>query len=198
MYCVEFNFDPVIREALRFRPVFPFLVRYCPRATQLESTAPDRRREVAAGSVVNFSPLMAMFDAASVERPETFIPSRPKDVYHLFGGGTRVCTGEKLVMSMFQPMLRELLRHVPGLCELDHPGRFRYDGFAVEHYIVRPPPRSAEFVDSVAVEAADEGHMCPHHAVPLYRDKGRRAPSPAEHVFTSKHDAVSNSVEPRV
>jgi cytochrome P450 len=74
--CVQANKGSIesirgyVWEALRFRPPFPFLIRYCPRPTKIAG------RAVLAGSQVVVSPMAAMFDPASVERPEDFIPSR--------------------------------------------------------------------------------------------------------------------------
>jgi hypothetical protein len=126
--------DGYVREALRFRPVFPFLIRYCPRAVRLCDPPADKQIEIAAGSTLKFAPLTAMFDPAVVERPEVFIPTRPKEAYRLFGGAPRSCIAETLIMSLFLPMLRELVNHVPSLLRAQKLGSFRYDSFGIERY----------------------------------------------------------------
>ena len=44
-------------------------------------------------------------------------------------------------MSLFMPMFRELIEARPDLLGVRTPGRFRYDGFAVERYVLRGVPR---------------------------------------------------------
>jgi cytochrome P450 len=156
-----------VREALRFRPVFPFLIRYCPRAAVLCDPPPARRHEIAPGSRVKFAPLTAMFDKSLVPRPEAFIPNRPREVYSLFGGKPRACIGEELMMSLFMPMLRELITARPDLLDLRKPGRFRYDGFAVERYVLRGVPRALPAEHGLGAGAASgpqpppDGHSSP-------------------------------------
>jgi cytochrome P450 len=125
-----------VLEALRFRPVFPALQRYCPRSASVAG------REIAAGSTVVFSPLGAMFDRTHVDRPDEFRPGRPDDNYFVFGGGPRACLGQNMMLSLFPPMLLALLRTFPGLARAA-PGTFEYDTTALESYRLRLPERAA-------------------------------------------------------
>lgn len=129
-----------IREALRFRPVFPFLIRYCPRSAQLCDPPPDARREFAAGERIKFSPLTAMFDRDRFVQPEEFNPERPAELYSLFGGGSRICIGQEFIMSLFLPMFDALFDARPDLIDHARPCRLRYDGFAIERCEVRFAP----------------------------------------------------------
>jgi cytochrome P450 len=132
-----------VREALRFRPVFPMLVRFCPRATRLgDGSAACPRIDVAAGSSVAFFPLSAMFDSAHVERPDDFVVGRPAEAYNLFGGAPRSCIAEALILEFFLPMFEVLLGRVPQIMDGGAPGRFRHDGAGVESYVLDlPGPR---------------------------------------------------------
>ena len=131
--------EPYVLEALRFRPAFPVLARYCPRSVALAG------REVAAGSAVVFSPLAAMFDPELVDRPEEFIPGRPADTYLIFGAGPRACIGKQMMLGLFPPLLRELFTQMPKIASAA-PGTFRYDGAALEHYWVTLDRAEAEVV----------------------------------------------------
>jgi cytochrome P450 len=122
-----------VKEALRFRPVFPLLVRYCPHSTAVHSADAT----IPAGSTVPFFPLGAMFDPSSVERPEQFIPGRPDDVYAIFGGAPRACIGRPLMMALFLPMFRALFGSVPEILSAK-PGQLRYDGASIDSYELRP------------------------------------------------------------
>lgn len=130
--------DAYVREALRFRPAFPLLVRHCPRGTVLRGADDEPPTEVPAGRNLSFSPLTAMFDPRAVERPEEFIPGRPDHAYLLFGDGTRRCIGEGVIMSLFLPMLRALFQRVPAVVNAPA-GRFRYDAVGLDRYVVRLP-----------------------------------------------------------
>jgi hypothetical protein len=125
-----------VLEALRFRPPFPALVRYCPRATSVAGTA------VPAGSTLGFSPLAAMFDPALVERPEVFVAGRPEDVYCIFGRGPRVCLGQNLMMGLLPPMLQALFVHMPQIAGMTS-GEYRYDGPALDRFWVELPARDS-------------------------------------------------------
>jgi cytochrome P450 len=128
--------DPVLVraylwEALRFAPVFPFLVRYCPRATTI-ATRTRHATEVPAGALVVASLAAAMFDPWALERPETFCVGRPAEAYLHFGAGLHRCLGEWLAGAAL-PAMFSALCELPGLIEAA-PGRFAYDGPAIDRY----------------------------------------------------------------
>jgi len=124
-----------VLEALRFRPVFPVLQRYCPRPASAAG------REIAAGSTIAFSPLGAMFDRTHVDRPDEFRPGRPDHNYFVFGGGSRACLGQQMMLALCPPMLLALLRSFPEL-ERAAPGTFEYDTTALESYTLQLPERA--------------------------------------------------------
>lgn len=129
--------EAYVLEALRFRPAFPLLVRYCPRSVQLAG------REITAGSTITFSPLAAMFDPALFERPEEFIPGRPAENYLVFGAAPRACIGKWMMLGLFPPLLRALFVQVPQIASAP-PGKFHYDAVALEHYWVTLKQREAK------------------------------------------------------
>jgi hypothetical protein len=126
-------------EALRFRPVFPLVPRYSPRATAL-SCGVDREVEIRAHSSVLLSPLAAMFDPEVIERPEVFAPERfeagsPEAAGLLdlqFGSGFHNCLGRSQVAVALAPMLARLFQ-IPALRSAS-PGRIRYDGPTIDRY----------------------------------------------------------------
>jgi cytochrome P450 len=120
-------------EALRFQPVFPLLVRYCARATEIGAHGPHASR-VPAGATVIIAPVSAMFDPSVSERPETFRVGRPAQSYLHFGEGQHRCIGEWLAGAALPAMFS-------ALCELPAwldtaPGRLEYDGPAIGRYHV--------------------------------------------------------------
>jgi cytochrome P450 len=121
-----------VREALRFRPVFPILVRHCPYKTTLSANG----SEYGNSEVVPIFPATAMFDPARVERPELFNPQRPESIYFLFGGAPRECIGKPMMMKLFMPLFSALFRELPQLLHAQ-PGSFRYDGPALAGYDLR-------------------------------------------------------------
>jgi cytochrome P450 len=122
-------------EALRFRPAFPLLPRYCPRRTTLAYGTP-LATEVPAGATVFVSPLAAMFDPAFVDKPEQFIPSRSTQPHYVFGWGLHRCLGERLAYSAIPRLLLKLIakRKINGA------GRIVFDGPAVASYRVHCGP----------------------------------------------------------
>lgn len=118
-----------VREALRFRPVFPVLVRHCPFKTKLKASG----AAFGNSQTVPFYPVAAMFDPLRVDHPEVFNPQRPESVYFLFGGEPRECIGKPMMMKLFMPLFSSLFRYLPRLLDA-RPGRFKYDGPAVKAY----------------------------------------------------------------
>jgi cytochrome P450 len=122
-------------EALRFRPTFSLLPRYCPRDTVLGAGA-SYERKIRADQAVIVSPLGAMFDPRHVERPDEFIPTRPLATYYHFGFGLHRCFGERLAVVMIPELFSVLLTHVEPVGA----GQIGYEGPAVAQYIVRLKP----------------------------------------------------------
>ncbi|HEV3190391.1 MAG TPA: cytochrome P450, partial [Polyangiaceae bacterium] len=138
-------------EALRFRPAFPFLVRYCPRATTL-ATSTQYETAVPAGARVFISPLAAMFDPLGVERPEEFIPTRPSTTYLHFGFGLHRCFGELLAARAIGELLTCLLAQ-----RVLEAGRIQYEGPAVVRYDVTSRRPMANEVADATSRADDSG-----------------------------------------
>jgi len=120
-------------EALRFAPVFPLLVRYCARATEIGARGPHAT-SVPAGAMVIIAPVAAMFDPLVTERPETFRVGRPAQCYLHFGEGQHRCIGEWLAGAAL-PALFSALCELPGWLATA-PGRLEYDGPAIARYQV--------------------------------------------------------------
>jgi hypothetical protein len=136
------------REALRFRPPFPMLVRYCPHHARLAATG----AQLQSGARVPFFPGAAMFD---VERPHELDPKRADSSYFLFGGGPRECIGKGLITGLFLPLFRGLALHLPEVFEAA-PGRFRYTtmlGPTLEGYELRQPARVSPALHAIAMQA---------------------------------------------
>jgi cytochrome P450 len=117
----------VIYEALRFRPVLPLLVRYCPRDALLAKGTSDARM-APAGATVVAAPIAAMFDPERFPRPWRFCACRPLESYVHFGVGPRKCFGQYVVNIALIEIVRtvlvlEGLERKPG-----PPGRISYDG----------------------------------------------------------------------
>lgn len=129
------DFQQLIHEALRFRPMLPLLVRDCPRDTVL-AAGKSHARVAPAGARVVTAPLSAMFDERRVEAPSEFRPNRPPDAYLLFGHGARSCFGRYIA----ETALREIVLFVlslPGLGRAPGAeGRVRYEGPAARSLVV--------------------------------------------------------------
>jgi cytochrome P450 len=120
-------------EALRFQPVFPLLVRYCPHATQIGAHGPHASAVPASATVI-VAPVTAMFDRAVTEEPETFRVGRPAQSYLHFGVGQHRCIGEWLAGAAL-PAMFSALCELPGWIDTA-PGRLEYDGPAIGRYNV--------------------------------------------------------------
>jgi cytochrome P450 len=127
-----------VREALRFRPPFPLLVRHCPHASTLAAT----HGEFASGDQVAFFPAQAMFDRGFVRSPNEFDAKRPEETYVLFGGAPRECIGKDVILSLFYPLFAALVQHVPQIFDAQ-PGRLYYDGPVLDRYELKVPIRFA-------------------------------------------------------
>lgn len=88
----------LIREALRFHPVFPLLQRYAPRDTVI-ARGLDRECRVPAGTNVVVALISGMFDDTTVRRSGSFNTPRPEDDYLHFGSGQHFCLGAGIAID---------------------------------------------------------------------------------------------------
>jgi cytochrome P450 len=106
-----------VREALRFAPQSPGLVREVVRPTRLGTPPHDRVVDV--GDVLFVSTVSAMRDPATVKQPKRFRMDRPDDTYLHFGAGPHRCLGERIAPVLMTAAIAALFRHrglrrVPG------------------------------------------------------------------------------------
>ncbi len=118
-----------VLELMRFRPVFPALVRNVPRATELETGARRNARCRGGGKVTIWS-IAALFDPRAVPDSRRFCPHRDwgdeSDLRHLmFGYGDRQCPAKDHAVDILTSALIGLLT-LPEL-------RFASDGKAIVH-----------------------------------------------------------------
>lgn len=113
-------------EALRFRPNFPFLIRFSPRSTTIGEAA-DERRRVRSGCSVLAPPIAAMHDPEVFDSPRRFRTNRDRANYLHFGVGHHDCFGRFVAENEIIEMLRILLC-LPGL---GRAGPLKHDGPAV-------------------------------------------------------------------
>lgn len=102
-----------VLELMRFRPIFPLLVRDVPRDTEFETGA-GRNAKCPAGSQVNIWSIAALFDSREVSHCGRFNPGRDwgdkKDMrYLMFGYGTRQCPAKDYAVEMITSALIGLL-----------------------------------------------------------------------------------------
>ncbi|MBA4265210.1 MAG: hypothetical protein C0453_09025 [Comamonadaceae bacterium] len=125
----------VILELLRFRPVFPIVVRDVPRAACFQAGG-ERPARVKAGQSMKLMVIGAMFDPAAVDQPGDFLPYRAwrneDDRYMVFGHGDRGCPGRQHALEMLTSMLVGLLM-LPRPCRLAGRKAMVYDGPAAAH-----------------------------------------------------------------
>jgi cytochrome P450 len=112
---LESSRDPlrqVIYEALRFRPMLPFLRRYIPRETVIAEGSPDARL-VPMGKEVLAVAAAAMFDPEEFEGPSQFKCDRSLKTYLHFGpeGGPRFCFGKYVADALIVEIISALLRY---------------------------------------------------------------------------------------
>lgn len=128
--------EQILYEALRFNPVFFFVVRYCPRATTLASRT-SREIEISANTTVLLPLASGMFDDTSVARAENFTCPRESSAYLHFGYGQHRCIGERIAAIELVEMLVPLLKH-PNFKHAK-PMKVKYDGPAVHSFLIRLP-----------------------------------------------------------
>src|SRR5215475_3689444 len=114
-------------EALRFRPMLPLLLRYCPRETVI-ANGTRRARMAPAGAMLIAPPIGAMFDPEVFEHPARFKSNRPLTNYLHFGCGLRTCFGKYVADVVIVEIIRSLLL-LPNLRRpFGGKGLVRYDG----------------------------------------------------------------------
>jgi cytochrome P450 len=93
----------VIEEVLRLEPPVTALARLCVKDTELAG------HRISAGDrvMINFS--AANRDPAAFERPDEFIPDRPRNRHLSFSGGPHRCIGSNFARMSLRVMLEELL-----------------------------------------------------------------------------------------
>ncbi len=106
-------FDKICWEALRFRPIAPYIFRKAAidytlgRGTETATT-------ISKGSTVLNVIASAMFDPVAFEDPDRFNPERSYGKSFHFGFGSHECMGKIVGMMMIPEMVRQVLRR-PGI-----------------------------------------------------------------------------------
>lgn len=101
-------FDGYFWEALRFRPIAPYMFRVAEAEHVLGRTTAHETR-VAKGTIVLPLVLSSNFDPARFAEPETFDPTRPRHhTFHL-GYGMHDCLGRHVAEVMMPEMLRQIV-----------------------------------------------------------------------------------------
>ncbi|WP_210407196.1 cytochrome P450, partial [Hydrocoleum sp. CS-953] len=129
------TFDKYVREAIRFNPFSPFLVRFCEADYTLAAGTP-RETPISAQSIVLAGVGSAMFDPAVVTNPDEFLIDRPNYNYMHFGYGSHTCLGEHIAGVVVpevvkQILLRPGLRFLPG-----DEGKVEYQGYIPSRFVV--------------------------------------------------------------
>jgi len=127
---LDHHLRQIIYEALRFRPMVPLVVRYCPRETII-AKGTDYARVAPAGAAVIVAAVGANFDPDMFANPCHFDTNRPLNNYIVFSSGPRTCFGKYVADVVMVEIIRSVLR-LPKLrrafaCR----GRVHYDGPAV-------------------------------------------------------------------
>jgi len=102
-----------IREAMRFKPIFPGPQRVCLEDCVIAEDTPHARRIKASTPVLPMTQ-SAMFDERRVANPTAFDPDRPAADYMLFGVGLHWCIGAFIAEAQITQTLKALLLR-PGL-----------------------------------------------------------------------------------
>jgi cytochrome P450 len=104
------------REALRFQPINPFVLRRCVQDYTVAASQP-RAHVVKAGSLVLASTASAMHDETVVPNPGAFNIERPDCHYLHYGYGQHLCLGNQVADKECAAIVMELLKQ-PGLRRL--------------------------------------------------------------------------------
>lgn len=101
------------REALRFQPINPFVLRRCVQDYTVAASQ-SRSHVVKAGSLVLASTASAMHDESVVPNPSAFDIERPDYHYLHYGYGHHLCLGNQVADKQCAAIVMELLKQ-PGL-----------------------------------------------------------------------------------
>ena len=102
-------FDPIVFEALRFRPAFPYFFRTCRKETPFALGTPHET-VVPVGTTVLAITHSAMFDPAGFPHADTFDPAREMGDTFTFGIGMHECLGRAVSRVMVPEIVRQVLR----------------------------------------------------------------------------------------
>ncbi len=97
-------------EAMRFHPNGPLLMRHSPQEQYIGGTDGRKKRRIPAGKTLYLMTQSAMFDPRAVEKPEAFLPHRPRETYLYFGYGLHTCFGNYINYVSIPEMLIALLK----------------------------------------------------------------------------------------
>lgn len=104
------------REALRFQPINPFVLRRCVQDYTVAASQ-SRAHLVKAGSLVLASTTSAMHDESVVPNASAFDVDRPDYHYLHYGYGHHLCLGNQVADAQCAAIMTELLKQ-PGLRRL--------------------------------------------------------------------------------
>jgi cytochrome P450 len=115
-------FEQFVWEALRFRPVNPFVIRYAESDYVLGKDT-SREYHVKKGQVVLVATHSAMFDPAKVKNPDEFRTNRgdvnaPESVYYHFGYGHHKCLGDYIAQVQVPEIVKQIIM-LPGVRPVD-------------------------------------------------------------------------------
>ncbi|MEM9603432.1 MAG: cytochrome P450 [Pseudomonadota bacterium] len=121
------------REALRFDPINPLVVRVCDSDVVI-ARGSLRRRRVKRGATVLVCTRSAMRDGRQLELPSAFISDRPDHHYLHLGYGHHRCLGDHISTVQWPEMVRAVLRlhNARPVGEIDQAG-----GPFPEHYRIQ-------------------------------------------------------------
>lgn len=123
------------REAARFAPINAGPFRACPGGAVIENGGPLGRTgaRIKRGGKLLVATQSAMFDPASVDRPEAFDPRRSPETSLMFGAGLHWCLGAHVAEAQIVATLAPLLRHRTLRRERGKAGRMQRLGPFPEH-----------------------------------------------------------------
>jgi len=106
-------FDKICWEALRFKPIAPYIFRKAAMDYTL-NRGTEQATTITQGSTVLNVIASAMFDPAAFDEPDQFNPERSYGQSFHFGFGSHECMGKIVGMVMIPEMVRQVLRR-PGI-----------------------------------------------------------------------------------